>query len=186
MWINIVGFETNHSTDTVFDLLVKNNYILECLVGKTKEDASEFLEVKHVKPCLKNQFVYRALVKVSNAIRGIISRGNGKLCIGLYSCRVYDQSPQVRRCNKCQNFGHWVAECNSNNGQACAKCASLEHETRNCPDSSNPKCINCIRAGIVNSHPAHTADSPDCPCLINYRRSIYTNSSVFSSAPQQY
>ena len=40
---------------------------------------------------MKNQFVYRALVKVSNAIRGIISRGNDKLRIGLYNCRVYDQ-----------------------------------------------------------------------------------------------
>lgn len=182
-WINIVGFETNHTADAVFELLVKNNYVFESLKGKSKEDAAEFLEVKLVKPCLKNQSIYRALVKVSNAIRDIISRGHDKLRIGLYNCRVYDQSPQVRRCNKCQNFGHWVSECNINNGQACAKCASVEHETRDCPDTSNPKCINCKRAGIVNFHPAHTADASDCPCFINYRKASY--SSGASSVPPQ-
>ena len=167
------------------DTNVKNNYVFESLKGKKMEEAAEFLEVKLVKPCLKNQSVYRALVKVSNSIRDIITRGQDKLRIGLYNCRVYDQSPQVRRCNKCQNFGHWVAECNSTNGQACAKCASVEHETRNYPGSSGPRCINCIRAGIVNLHPAHTADSSNCPCFINYRKNSYSNG-ISSVTPQQY
>ena len=174
-WINVVGFETNHSLDDVFKMLVNNNYVFESLKGKTIEHAAEFLEVKLVKPCLKNPNIYRALLKVSNSLRAVIKRGQDKLRIGLYNCQVYDQAPQIRRCNKCQRFGHWVAECNDQNGKACAKCASLSHETRNCPDSSVPKCINCSRAGVANLHPAHTADSPICPCFIEFRNRSYSS-----------
>ena len=174
-WVNVVGFEINHSPDTVYDLLVKNNFIFESLKGKTPSEARDFLEVKAVKPCAKNPNVFRALLKVSTALREVIKRGNDKLRIGLYSCRVYDQAPQVKRCNKCQRFGHWVASCSVNNGVACAKCGSENHESRNCPNPDNKKCINCIRAGVVNIHPPHTADSPSCPCFNNYRTSSYSS-----------
>ena len=106
--------------------------------------------------------------------------GNDKLRIGLYSCRVYDQAPQIRRCNKCQNFGHWVADCSHNNGIACAKCASLDHETINCTNSSLKNCINCCRAGISRVHPPHTADSTSCPCFTNYRQKFYTSPNQFN------
>ena len=49
----MVGFETNHSLDDVFKMLVNNNYVFESLKGKTIEHAAEFLEVKLIKPCLK-------------------------------------------------------------------------------------------------------------------------------------
>ena len=52
-------------------------------------------------------------------------------------------------------------------------------------NSENHKCINCTRAGIVNLHPAHTADSSTCPCFINYRKNSYSNG-ISSVTPQQY
>ena len=173
-WVNVVGFEINHSPDSAYELLVKNNIIFESLKGLTHSEAKDFLEVKAVKPCAKNQNVYRALIKVSTALRQLIKRRDDKLRIGLYSCRVYDQTPQVKRCNKCQRFGHWVAGCSVSNGVACAKCGSDNHESRNCPNSSIPKCINCTRAGIVENHPAHTADSPSCPCFNTQKRASYS------------
>ena len=174
-WINVVGFETNHSSDAIFDLLIANNSAFESLKGKTQEDVAEYLAVKVVKPCLKNPSVYRALIKVSKSLREVIKLGKDKLRIGLYLCTVYDQAPQIRRCNKCQKYGHWVAECNLENGQACAKCASTLHETRNCPNPSQSKCINCIRAGIVNHHQPHAADSSACPCFVEYRKTSYAS-----------
>ena len=174
-WINVVGFESNHSIDTVFDLLVKNNMFFEFLKDKDPSDVTDYLEVKVVKPCLKNPTIYRALIKVSTALRQVIKRGKDKLRIGLYSCRVYDQAPQIKRCNKCQRFGHWVSDCKPENGVACAKCGSLQHESINCNNPSLKNCVNCERAGISNLHPPHCADSSACPCFSNFRKSHYVS-----------
>ena len=179
-WINVVGFEVNHTTSDVFDMLVKNNTVFDCLKQKTPDEAKEFLEVKLVKPCLKNPSVFRALLKVSKALRKVIKLGKDKLRVGLFSCTVYDQSPQIKRCNRCQNFGHWVGNCEASNGKACAKCASLDHETIHCSidrnDFNRISCINCSRQGIVNIHPRHTADSSTCPCFINHKNQTHNNS----------
>ena len=173
-WINVVGFESNHSIEALYEMLVKNNVCFEFLNGKPQSDVKEFLEIKAVKPCLKNPNIFRALLKVSSTLRQVIKRYKDKLRIGLYSCRVYDQAPQIKRCNKCQRFGHWVAECSPENGKACCKCGSLEHESMHCNDSSIKRCINCIRANIVNQHPAHTADSSTCPCFNEFRKSAHS------------
>ena len=176
-WINVVGFEVSHSTSDIHDLLVKHNAVFDCLKNKTVDQAKEFMEVKVVKPCLKNPSVFRALLKVSKALRKLIKLGKDKLRIGLFSCTVYDQSPQIKRCNRCQHFGHWVASCDASNGKACAKCASLDHETQNCNIDRNYttriKCINCIRQGLMYTSP-HTADSPTCPCFVNHKNQTHT------------
>ena len=177
-WVNVVGFESNHSIDTVYDLLIKNNFVFEFLKGKSQSDTKEFLEVKTVKPCVKNQYVFRALIKISSSLRQVIKRGNDKLRIGLYSCRVYDQAPQIKRCNRCQRFGHWMADCAHGNGIACAKCGSMHHETIHCTNLSDKKCVNCYRAGVANLHPPHTADSSSCPCFLNFRKASYSSNGI--------
>ena len=177
-WINVVGFETNHSINDAHALLVKNNAVFDCIKNKTLDEAKEFMEVKAVKPCFKNPTVHRALLKVSKSLRRLIKLGKDKLRIGLFSCTVYDQSPQIKRCNRCQKFGHWVANCDVANGKACAKCSSIDHETQSCNidrnDLDKVKCINCIREGIVSLHPSHTADSSTCPCFINHKNHALT------------
>ena len=74
-WINVVGFESNHSLDTIHDLLVKNNMFFEFLKGKQLPEVKDFQEVKAVKPCLKNPRIFRALIKVSISLRQVIERG---------------------------------------------------------------------------------------------------------------
>ena len=189
-WINVVGFETNHNTGAVYDLLVKHNPILDSLKDKTEEQAKDFLEVKAVKPCVKNPTINRALIRVSNSLRQVIKMGKDKLMIGLYSCKVYDQAPMIKRCNRCQQYGHWVASCVDANGRACGKCASKNHESFNCTadkrNTSEICCINCKRAGIVNLHPPHTADSPKCPCFIQYRTKLYTDTNNISGNRRQH
>ena len=177
-WVNVVGFETNHAPDAVFELLVKSNPVFDCLKGKSIDEAKDFLIVKAVKPCIKTPTLYRALIKVSNTMRRIIKMDNDRLRIGIYMCKVYDQAPLIKRCNKCQKFGHWVAQCSLQNGVACAKCGSTQHETLNCNSTATKNCINCHRAGIVQFHPPHTSDSTSCPCFIDYRKRFYSNSSA--------
>ena len=86
-----------------------------------------------------------------------------------YSCRVYDHF-HIKRCNKCQQFGHYEAKCN--NTGICGICAG-NHETKNCEHRTNQSfkdviCINCKKSPKVkdaNMH-SHTAFSPGCPCYL--------------------
>ena len=85
--------------------------------------------------------------------------------ISLFSCKVYDQV-NVKRCNKCHNFGHWVKECDQN--AACSICAE-NHETKSCPHFNNTefrghKCINCTRNGVLPID--HRANSSVCPTYV--------------------
>ena len=111
---------------------------------------------------MKSPSTYQAVVKVSESFRSIIRKNNDRVIISLFSCKVYDQV-NVKRCNKCHNFGHWVKECDKR--AACSIC-SEEHETKSYPqfknlEFENKKCINCIRNGSLPNN--HRADSSACP-----------------------
>ena len=85
-----------------------------------------------------------------------------RVIISLFSCKVYDQV-DVKRCNKCHNFGHWAKECDHE--AACSICSDA-HESKSCPHFNDKefhdhKCINCKRHGMVPIN--HKADSSTCP-----------------------
>jgi hypothetical protein len=70
---------------------------------------------------------------------------------------LYDRSARIRRCFKCQQYGHIGSICS--NPTTCGLCAS-NHETRDCPqraattDQGPRKCVNC--------GDAHAAWSKSC------------------------
>jgi hypothetical protein len=58
---------------------------------------------------------------------------------------LYDRSARIRRCFKCQQYGHIGSICS--NPTTCGLCAG-SHETRDCPQRSSAdqgprKCVNC-------------------------------------------
>ena len=61
----------------------------------------------------------------------------------LSSCKVYDQY-HIKRCNKCQQFGHYYKDCTAI--ECCAKCGG-GHPINTC-ESAEMKCINCVRDGV--------------------------------------
>ena len=108
--------------------------------------------------------LYQASVRVSNSMRKFIENRDDYLSVGLYRCKVYDHF-YVKRCNKCQEFGHYRAQCKSSHS-VCANCCG-DHESINCEEKSKesfiPSCKNCKKSKNHSTQHDHLATDRTCP-----------------------
>ena len=91
---------------------------------------------------------FQIVVRVSGEIRQAIRSNNNKLYIELESYRVVDRF-YIKRCNKCQGFGHYERDCENN--ERCGYCSEA-HLSNQCTkvehhDHRNFNCVNCKDAG---------------------------------------
>ena len=105
---------------------------------------------------------YQACIRVSENIRKFIEVALGNyLHMGMYRCAVYDHL-YVKRCNKCQRYGHYEKYCKAS--ATCAKCAG-GHDTKECTaynkDGFKPTCTNCKKTSTTFGF-THTASSSQC------------------------
>ena len=152
---------------TLGETLLRQNPGIDNVMNSGKNDVFYVLVVK---PLRNNNKVNQAIVKVSDAVRLAIRNVNDRVFCGLYSCRVYDQN-YVKRCNKCQGFGHFARDCR--NAICCGVCAAADHETQDCPKSVSTYvystgdkhicCVNCKKAGFVDKMHTHCAYESACP-----------------------
>jgi hypothetical protein len=162
--ISIVGLPKTYEIgdkDEICDILKKQNpYITQCLTSE-----SSLFDIISVKPLRSNDNVKQAIVRLSDEIRCAIRNNDNRLYFGMLSCQVYDQL-YIKRCNKCQGFGHYSKSCP--NQSCCAICATVGHETFNCPQKSDTnlksiyRCANCLKSNTVDSsncnHPAYSQE----------------------------
>ena len=168
--ITIVGLDRNFTHDELLSMIVNQNSGIRTI--KENESASPedcVLDIMKVQPLRAKSTVFKAIVRVSNLIRSVISKQGDRLFMGCKTCKIYD-FVYTLRCYNCQQFGHHSAKCN--NPPACALCAG-DHETRSCMNKSEtavPKCKNCSSAR--KSDTAHEASSYECPIFREQRNSI--------------
>ena len=130
----------------------------------------------------ENQF-FQASVRVSNSIRKLIENRGDYLSIGLYRCKVYDHF-YVKRCNQCQHFGHYQAQCKASQ-PVCAHCTG-NHETSGCKvkeqSSFQPSCINCKRSKLSNNDQQYTHCATDriCPTYQNEQNKLKKSISYYN------
>ena len=79
----------------------------------------------------------------------------------------------VKRCNKCQQFGHYEKDCTSQ--ICCGYCRSTEHKSNDCivvteGDFENYECVNCNRAG--KNHKGHSSIWYKCPTYLEKQNQI--------------
>ena len=153
-------FKTEYTPEQFVHHLFERNTSLACY------NSTEHYDLLKIKPCLRDDTTFQAVIKVSTSLRKAIHKNKDKLAINYYNCKVYDQL-NVGRCNKCQQYGHFSGDCK--NDDVCAICNG-KHETRKCSHRneetfSSPQCSNCIRAGKETTN--HRADSSQCPCYIH-------------------
>ena len=164
--ISVVGLPKDleiGDKDTVCDALIKQNpYIAPYL-----QSESSVFDIISVKPLRANANVKQAIVRLTDDIRCAIRNNNNRLYYGMLSCQVYDQL-YIKRCNRCQGFGHYTKTCS--NHECCAICATVGHETFNCPLKNDAnveslyKCTNCLKSHAEDpSYCNHPAFSQECP-----------------------
>ena len=111
----------------------------------------------------ENKF-HQASIRVSNCIRKLIENRDDYLSVGLYRCKVYDHF-YIKRCNKCQQFGHYKAQCASSK-PVCAECSG-NHDTLDCDKKSEPtfqpSCVNCKSSKKDTQQHTHSASDRSCP-----------------------
>ena len=115
---------------------------------------------------------HQIAARVSSDIRQVIKANGDRIFTGLTALRVTDRF-YVKRCNKCQDFWHYHAECSSS--QCCAFCSSSSHKSSDCSlkgsaDKSAYKCTNCEKAGKnPNGHSAHWSK---CPVFLEMQEKV--------------
>ena len=182
--ISIVGIpcEVDQSHDSITATIMAQNEWISNLCSPKGTGTFKVLTVKSTR---NNSMVHQAIVCVSDDVRQVIRSKNDKVFFGMRSCTVYDQW-YVKRCNKCQLFGHYAKQCG--NRACCGYCAADDHESQSCPNKNVREklcCKNCKTAGNTEAH-THPAYSQSCPMYIakkdSLRASITSRSKNLSSA----
>ena len=177
--ISVVGIPNNFDKDSKSDLLdtiLKQNPMIADLVNAN----NSVFEILIIKPIRKNENIKQAIVRVGDNIRYAIKNSGDKLFCGMSCCKVYDQL-YIKRCNKCQDFGHYAKECS---GVAfCGICGSEHHETTSCTHKENPRedilcCVNCKKAGVENVK--HLASSVSCPTYLARQEKMKSTISYYN------
>ena len=172
--ISVVGISNNYNIENkeslVNCLLSQNPYI-----GEQANISGSLFEVLVIKPIKSNQNVKQAIIRLSDNIRYAIKNAGDRLFCGMSSCKVYDQL-YIKRCNRCQEFGHYVKDCKGS--VSCGICASLDHESRDCihKEKSNVNeftcCSNCKKAGLTDQMASHSAISLSCPMYLEKQKKL--------------
>ena len=155
--ISIVGIEDEVTKSNLVTQITKQNPKIETLIN-----AGEEFTVLFVK---STQSGYNAVARVSPKIRTAIRSERNRIFHGVTCCKVYDRF-HIKRCNKCQGYGHFKDECTK--PPCCAYCGG-DHDSQQCElkdrDSAQHSCVNCKKAGKDN-FTGHTAFSWKCPTYI--------------------
>ena len=141
-------------------MLVIQNGFIHTICNAT--DIKQHIEIHAIRPLKNKANIFQAFVSISITLRNAIGLRGDKITLGLQSCKVYDRY-HVKRCNKCQHFGHYMNECPTPDATICGKCGSHDHSTKDCT-SNETECINCARNGHT-SNKDHPTSSRLCPVL---------------------
>ena len=156
--ISIANMEYSYTPEELTENLLKYHPEIKSYV-----ENGDTLKVLNIRKQNKNNSLFQANVRVSNSIRKFIECNGNRVYMGLSSYRVYDHF-HVKRCNGCQQLGHYIAQCTSQTN-TCAIC-SENHDTNSCSHVSTcnfvPTCCNCKTSG-GNVDFKHKASSLDCP-----------------------
>ena len=165
-----------HTKEHVKTSLLRNYSDVLQLNGKNKD----CLQVEDIKPCNKNNHVFRATLFMSDDVYEVIkTRLNSRLRVCMTSCSVYLIHPHIR-CYWCQCHGHMKKDCTSEK-PVCPKCGE-DHQEKSCSNSV-VKCKNCEKSDEFKANCLdHRADSNLCPVYKKARENDEKNRRILKAA----
>ena len=172
--ITIIDIPSNYSKK---DLLarVKNQNTSKFASAGIELDEGNF-NIIYTRAQVKNNNLYKAVVRVGENVRRAIDKANNKLNIGLTSCTVFDDL-FVKRCNRCQGLHHFRDKCPEENKVICGNCAG-EHETRSCV-SDTIKCYNCTQAKYPDTN--HKSSYYKCRVYVEAQKKLEETINYYST-----
>jgi hypothetical protein len=156
---SILGVTDDLSKDDIKNGLISQNEAISTLVNAGHE-----LSVVYTRPPPQGKAYHQVTVRVSPEIRRAIKASGNKVHLIDRHCRVIDNF-HIKRCNKCQSYGHYASKCKPDSQDICGYCGE-HHKSSECLLRNNPshthKCCNCELAGLENSE-GHSTFWKDCP-----------------------
>lgn len=174
--ISIVGITKEVSKeDLLLQICNQNEYISELI------KQGNVFNILFVKSPSEGYTNYQVVVRVSPAIRNAIAARKNRLFLGVTALKVFDRF-YVKRCNKCNCFGHYKSDCP--NTTMCGYCMSKDHESNNCPlkaseRSADFNCSNCHKAGL--EHVGHSALWFNCPSYKTAQKRLQSSIPYYES-----
>ena len=157
--ISILDVKDNLSREQIKQGLCSQNEH----IGRLVEEDNQELEVIYQKPPPQGKPYYKVSVRVSPMIRKCIANQNDRVYLSRKSCRIEDNY-HIRRCNKCQLFGHYAEKCKAVS-HTCGYCGE-NHDSNSCEKKDDPKrthqCSNCRAAGL-DIFEGHNTFDRECP-----------------------
>ena len=173
--ISIVGIHDEVTKSNLVSQITRQNPSIEALIN-----AGEEFHVLFVK---SHDSGYTAVARVSPKIRSTIRSERNRIFLGVTCCRVYDRF-HIKRCNHCQEFGHFKDGCT--NPPCCAYCGK-DHDSEQCglKEESHDKhtCVNCKKAGLDGT--GHTAFYYKCPSYIAAQDRLKSTMPYYKSSSRQ-
>ena len=167
--ISILNVKSFTSKEEFIGKIKQQNPTIKELVEK----GSDFSIVFAKEPCEENnqRQKFQVVARVSDDIRRAIKCNDDKIYMDLLALRVVDRF-FVKRCNKCQNFGHYEKDCQED---ACCGYCKGNHLSKDCVDVNdgdfgNYKCVNCERGNKDGN--GHSTHWHKCPSYLDLQKKL--------------
>lgn len=138
--VALLGVTQEYTKTQIINMIKKQNEVIRLLA----EEGSH-LSVVFTKPPGENDEkpFHQVVLRVSADIRRAIANHGNKLHMGKLVHKVVDRF-YIRRCNICQNFGHYKDDCPTPNSPVCGYCSETTHISKDCPKKSgSTRCFSC-------------------------------------------
>ena len=165
--IALLGVTDEHKSEEIIHMIKLQNAAIGSLV-----EAGSHISVVYTKKPSESQKFHQVVLRVSPEIRRVIKNNRNKIHMGDKVHTVVDRF-HVKRCNTCQQFGHYADRCSPANRETCGYCAENTHLSTNCPHKSeshvNYKCINCEKQSL-NPSTGHSTFWSKCPAYLEQQK----------------
>ena len=178
--ISILNVEDFSSKEEFVEKIQQQNPEIKRLIAEGSEFSIVYTKEPRKSDDNSKKEYYQVVARVSEEIRRAIKASGNKVFVDLIAHRVVDRF-FVRRCNKCQGYGHYEKDCNK--PQCCGYCQQ-SHKSSDCDqvnssDTKNYQCVNCKKEG--KSHIGHSSLWHKCPSFVEQQNKIKKSIPYYAS-----
>ena len=177
--ISILSVKDYTTKEEFVEKVKRQNPVIKELIDKGSDFSIVFSKEPKTDVRNRDQY-YQVVARVSNEIRQAIKNSNDKIYTDLVSHRVVDRF-FVKRCNRCQNFGHYAKNCSEEHAH-CGYCHG-HHLSKECTnvkegDVQHYKCVNCERNEKDST--GHSAFRYNCPSYLDLQKKVKNSIPYYS------
>ena len=171
--ISVLGVENFSSKEDFIEIVKKQNPKVKELIEKGS--GSDFSIVFAKEPregdTQSRKKYWQVVARVSDDMRKVLRSSGDKIYVGLLALKVVDRF-FVKRCNKCQEFGHYERDCQN---EVCCGYCEKKHKSAECKevekgDHQHYHCINCKRANKPSE--GHSSLWHQCPSFLDQQKKV--------------